>query len=111
MKLEIIRSVLVAMIAIAAIAGPLCGYFLSVVNDKIRKRDTLALSQLMPANDPRPTFVLPPDSHPPHVPKRATTIDDSEIAIFLGNFAISTNESEFVVLRLYDQDVLTITKE
>ena len=75
--------------------------------DRLQRNSDL----LEPANEPTP--------HPsPHIvpevrsrwPAEAFTASDSEMTVVIGNLAVSTAESSFVVLRLYDKDLIKISR-
>ncbi len=64
---------------------------------------------LLPANEVTPNLNIPP-GRPSGIPEEAVTVAKGEMIIFVGDFAISTAESSFVVLKLYGKDLLKITK-
>jgi hypothetical protein len=64
---------------------------------------------LLPANEATPNLNIPP-GRPSGVPEEAVTVAKGEMIIFVGDFAVSTAESSFVVLNLYGKDLLKITK-
>ncbi len=64
---------------------------------------------LLPGKEPAPMLHIPP-GRPVGVPEEAVTVTKGEMLLFVGDFAVSTAEKSFVVLKLYGKDLLTITR-
>lgn len=64
---------------------------------------------LLPGDEKTPNLHIP-CGRPPGVPEKAVTIAKGEMVLLVGDFAISTAEKSFVVLKLYGKDLLTMTR-
>jgi hypothetical protein len=62
---------------------------------------------LLPGKEATPSLS---SGRPSALPEEYRTLAKGEILIFLGDFAVSTAETSFVVMRLYDKNLLTIQR-
>jgi hypothetical protein len=107
-KSNILRLVVAPLIAVCLFIGTHI-YVTSRIAAAVDPGYLRVSGTLKPANEPSPKLTVP-DVEEWRSSDPLFSVRSDEVLLLLGDFAVSTAASNFVVLRLYGEDLLTISR-